>query len=461
VTGTGGSPTDVEVDVAVLGAGPGGEVVADRLLAAGRRVALVERELVGGECAYWACMPSKTVLRPAEVVAEAEGTPGVAGARATWRAAREQRDAIARHWDDHRQVEGYEQRGAVVLRGEARLTGPGTVEVGDVVLRADEVVVATGSEPTQPDVDGLDQGDVWTNRDTFSTVDLPHRAVVIGGGPVAVETSVFLARFGVAVIMLQRSDRILRREEPELSELAATHLRSVGVDLRTGIEVRRARRRGDAKVLDLTDGCEVTTDVVIAATGRRPRTDGLGLAEAGARLDDGGALVVDEQCRAAPRLWGVGDVTGTMAFTHVAKYQARVVAACLLGTPRTARYDGIPRVVFSDPEVAAVGLTAAEAEEQGLRTASAVVDLPSSIARPWTFERDPRGALGLLADLDRDVLVGAWAVAPHADEWIHQAALAVRCALPIEALLDQVAQFPTYSEGFLVALESLDRSGRA
>lgn len=448
---------DVAVDVAVIGAGPGGEVVADRLLAAGRRVALIERELIGGECAYWACMPSKTVLRPAELVAQAEGTPGVTGARAAWRAAREQRDAIARHWDDHRQVEGYEQRGAVVLKGEARLTGPGTVVVGDVTVTADEVVVATGSEPVLPDVDGLDQVKVWTNRDTFTTVDLPHRAVVLGGGPVAVETSVFLARFGVAVIMLQRGDRILRREEPELSEVAATHLRSIGVDLRTGVEARRVRPDGEGAVLELTDGCEVGTDVVIAATGRSPRTTGLGLAAAGAELDEHGALVVDESCRAAPGLWGVGDVTASMAVTHVAKYQARIVASCLLGTPRTARYEGIPRVVFSDPEIAAVGITATEAEEQGLRTIASVIDLPASIARPWTFERDPRGALGLLADLDRDVLVGAWAVAPHADEWIHQAALAVRCALPIETLLDQVAQFPTFSEGYLVALEALHR----
>jgi dihydrolipoamide dehydrogenase len=447
----------VEVDVAVLGAGPGGEVVADRLLAAGRRVALIERELVGGECAYWACMPSKTVLRPAEVVAEAEGTPGVAGARATWRAARDQRDAIARHWDDQRQVDGYQQRGAVVLKGEAHLTAPGTVVVGDTTVRADDVVVATGSDPLLPDVEGLDRVPVWTNRDTFSAVDLPHRAVVLGGGPVAVETAVFLARFGVAVIVLQRSDRVLRHEEPELSDVAATHLRSVGIDLRTGVEVVRARPDGAHVRLELTDGCEVPTDVVVAATGRRPRTAGLGLEAAGGTIGDDGSLVVDDQCRAAPGLWGVGDVTGIMAFTHVAKYQARVVASCLLGRPRSARYDGIPRVVFADPEVAAVGLTEAAARAQGLRTATATVDLPGSIARPWTFEREPRGALGVVADLDRDVLVGAWAVAPRADEWIHQAALAIRTALPIEVLLDQVAQFPTYSEGYLVALEALDR----
>lgn len=450
-------PTDVSVDVAVIGAGPGGEVVADRLLAAGRRVALVERELVGGECAYWACMPSKTVLRPVEVVAQAEGTPGVVGARATWRATRQQRDAIARHWDDHRQVEGYEQRGALVLKGEARLTGPGVVEVGGTTVRADDVVVATGSEPSLPDIEGLDQVRVWTNRDTFTAVDLPHRAVVLGGGPVAVETAVFLARFGVQVVVLQRSDRILAREEPRLSEVAATHLRSVGADLRTGVEVRRVRSDDGIAVLEMSDGCEVGAEVVIAATGRRPRTAGLGLEAAGGALDGDGAVVIDERCQAAPGLWAVGDVTAAMAFTHVAKYQARIVASCLLGQPRVARYDGIPRVVFADPEIAAVGLTDEEARAQGIRTATAEVDLPASIARPWTFERNPRGALGVVADLDRDVLVGAWAVAPHADEWIHQAALAVRCALPIDVLLDQVAQFPTYSEGYLVALEALDR----
>ncbi|HEX5096013.1 MAG TPA: FAD-dependent oxidoreductase, partial [Acidimicrobiia bacterium] len=210
-------------------------------------------------------------------------------------------------------------------------------------------------------------------------------------------------------------------------------------------------------VLELDDGTEVRGDVVVFGTGRTPRTRDLGLEQAGAVIDDQGAIVVDEHCRGADGIWAIGDVTGLMPFTHVAKYQGRVVADCILGTTRVARYEGIPRVVFGDPEIAAVGLTAAGAGDRGITTTSATVDLPEKIARPWTYELEPRGELGLLVDTGSDVLVGAWAVAPLAGEWIHQAALAIRARVPIDTLLDQVAQFPSYTEGYLNALEALPR----
>jgi pyruvate/2-oxoglutarate dehydrogenase complex dihydrolipoamide dehydrogenase (E3) component len=444
-------------DAVVVGMGPGGEVVAERLLRAGRRVAVVERELIGGECAYWACIPSKTVLRPPAVVSEAARVDGVSAARLAWEPVRAYRDEMVRHLDDSAQVDGYRSQGAEVVKGAARLAGPGRVRVGDRELVAAHVVVATGSEPVVPPIEGLDGVAHWTSRDVHSAADLPGRAVVVGGSAVAVETALFLARFGVAVTVVQRSDRLLGREEPRVGALAADHLGAAGVDIRLGARPRRARRDGDDAVLELEGGGEVRGDVVVLATGRRPRTAGLGLEDAGATLRDDGAVAVDDRCRAGDGLWAVGDVTGVAAFTHVAKYQGRVVADNVLGRDRRARYEGIPRVVFGDPEIAAVGLTAAQAAEQGIRTVAAEVELPEVISRPWTYERDPRGRLGLLADADRDVLVGAWAVAPEAGEWIHLAALAVRARIPIDTLLDQVAQFPTWTESYLQALERLDR----
>ncbi len=227
------------------------------------------------------------------------------------------------------------------------------------------------------------------------------------------------------------------------------------MQVRTAVAPKRVRRAGQETVLELEDGAELRGDVLIVGTGRRPRTEGLGLEAAGVELGAKGAVSVDEHCRAAEGLWAVGDVTGTMQFTHVAMYQARIVADTILGKPRRARYDGIPRVIFSDPEVAAVGLTIEEAEQRGLPVISAEIDLSYAIARPWTYEREPRGHLGLLADRERRVLLGAWAIAPQASEWIHQAALAVREQIPIDRLLDQVAQFPTYTEGYLKAMEEL------
>jgi pyruvate/2-oxoglutarate dehydrogenase complex dihydrolipoamide dehydrogenase (E3) component len=444
------------VDVAVIGMGPGGEVAASRLLAAGKRVAVIERELIGGECAYWACIPSKTVLRPPEAGGEVDRAAGVDGAQLDWLSARDYRDYMARHLNDSRQVTGYADQGALVLKGTARFEGPHRLSVDGRQLNADHVIVATGSDAVIPPIDGLADVTVWTNRETYTATELPGRAVIVGGSAVGVETALFLARFGVAVTLIQRSNRLLSREEPRVGDLAQQALSDLGVEVRTGISPSRARRDGADSVLELSDGTEVRGDVVIMATGRTPRTDDLGLEEAGVRLGEHGEVLVDEHCQAAEGLWALGDATAVMPFTHVAKYQGRIVADAIVGRAHPARYDGIPRVVFADPEIAAAGLTQAQAEDQGLRTAAVEVDLAESIARPWTYEKDPRGSLGLLADVDRRVLIGAWAVAPQAGEWIHQASLAIRASISIDVLLDQVAQFPTYSEGYLTALETLD-----
>lgn len=455
--------TDDQFDVVVLGMGPGGEVAASRLLATGRRVAVVERELIGGECAYWACVPSKTLLRPPEAAAEADRAVGVTRPALDWPALRDYRDWMIRHLDDSGQVADYEKQGATVVRGTGRLAGRTPdgqlrVQVNDRMLAADDVIVATGSHPARPPIDGLDGVPVWTNREATTLADVPGRVAMLGGGAVAVELGQFLARMGAQVTVLERGDRLVTREEPRVGALAQTALAADGVDVRVGRQVRRATRTGDGARLDLDDATTVDLDVVVLAAGRRPQVHDLGLDTVGIDVAalDGRGLRVDEHCRFGEGLWAVGDVTGQALFTHVAKYQGRVVADTLCGRPRRAAYQGIPRVIFADPEIAAVGLTTSQAHHRGIDVASTEVDLPGAIARPWTYETNPTGTLGLLADRDRGVLIGAWALAPLAGEWIHQAALAIRAGIPLDVLRDQVAQFPTYTEAYLTGLEQLD-----
>src|SRR5579859_525361 len=435
--------------------GPGGEAAAWRLLQAGRRVAVVERELIGGECAYWACIPSKTLLRAPEVKAEAARAAGVGTPGLDWPEPRDYRDYMVRHLDDAGQVAGYEQAGATVIKGTARLAGPGKVEAGGKLLEADHIVIATGSQPLRPDIGGLDQVTVWTNREATTVRDIPSRVLLIGGSAVGVELGQFYARMGAQVTIVQRAPTLIDREDPRVGELAREALAADGVTVCTGRTVARARPASGGAVVTLDDGVAVETDVVILGAGRRPATAGLGLEAVGVTPGERGAIPVDDHCHAAEGLWALGDVTGVALFTHVAMYQGRVVADNILGHNRAASYHGIPRVVFADPEIAAVGLTTRQARDRGIDVVTAEVALADAVARPWTYERDPRGTLGLLADRQRGVLAGAWAVAPLASEWIHQAALAIRAQIPIATLLDQVAQFPTYSEAYLAVLERL------
>ncbi|WP_422759271.1 dihydrolipoyl dehydrogenase family protein [Paenarthrobacter sp. C1] len=448
-------------DVAVIGMGPGGEVAAGRLLKAGKKVVIFERELIGGECAYWACVPSKTVLRPPEARMEVQKSAGVSGAELDWEDTAKYRDYMIRNLDDKAQVNGYAKRGAEVVKEEARLTGPGRIHAGGRDITAEHLIIATGSDPVIPPLEGIEQITAWTNRETYTASTLPERAVIIGGSAVGVETATFLARFGVKVTLVHRGQRLIDREDPRVGELTLTYLQETGVDVRLGASAARARRQGADSIIELKeadggDGGEVAADVVIFGTGRKPRTKGLGFERAGIRLGDRGEVLVDEHCRAAENTWAIGDVTGIMPFTHVAKYQGRIAADAILGRSRTATYEGIPRVVFADPEIAAAGLTVQQAQQRGLRVAAAELDLANTITRPWTYEKDPRGHLGLLADADRNVLIGAWAVGPIAGEWIHQASLAIRARIPLETLLDQVAQYPTYHEAYHAALEKLE-----
>ncbi|WP_219418489.1 dihydrolipoyl dehydrogenase family protein [Pseudonocardia nigra] len=365
---------------------------------------------------------------------------------------------MIRHLDDRDQVAGYEKSGATVVKGAARITGPGSLEVDGRQLSAADIVIATGSDAVLPPVEGLDQVPVWTNRETNTLSEIPGRVVMIGGSAVGVELGLFLRRYGAEVTLLEQAPGLLSREDPRVGELTEQYLRGEGIDVHTGAGARRVRREGTDTVVELDGGGEVRCDVIVVGAGRAPRTADLGLDAIGITAGKRGEIPVDEHCRAADGVWALGDVTAVMPFTHVAMYQARVVADNILGTPRAARYEGIPRVVFADPEIAAVGLTRAQAQNQDLSVSSAEINLAEAIARPWTYEKDPRGHLGVLADRDRRVLLGAWAVGPQASEWIHTAALAVREQIPIDRLLDQIAQFPTYNEGYLAALQHLDLS---
>ncbi len=442
-------------DAIILGMGPGGEVAASRLISGGKRVAVVERELIGGECAYWACIPSKTLLRPPEARSAARRAFGTGTPTLTLEEVFDYRDFMIRNLDDSGQVEGYEKKGATVVKGEGRIAGPGRVEANGETLEAEHIIVATGSAANVPPVEGIEDVTVWTNREATTTREVPSRVVIIGGGPVGLETSQTLSRFGSRVTLVQHADRLINREDGQVGELVRAAFEEEGIEVRTGRSAKKARMDGGTAVVELDDGTELETDVVMVGTGRKPNAEGLGLESVG--VEPGGkGLPIDDHCRLAEGVWAIGDVTGVMPFTHVAMYQGRVVADNILGKERRADYRGIPRVVFTDPEIAAAGLMEGQARERGVEAATATVELPKVLARPWTYEENPRGTLGLVADRQRGVLVGAWAVAPQAGEWIHQASQAIRAEIPITTLLDGVAQFPTYSEAYLKALEKLD-----
>lgn len=441
-------------DAVVVGMGPGGEHAAYRLLGAGKSVAVVERELIGGECSYWACIPSKTLIRPPEARGEARRAAGVSEPTLSWPEAAAYRDFMVRDYDDSNAIKGYEEQGATVFKGAGRLAGVGVVEVGDERIEAGDILLATGSDPVIPDIEALNEVELWTNREATALKDIPERTVIIGGGPVGLELAQMLARFGSRVSLVQRSDRLLNRETPELSKLLAGYIADDGIEVHTGSHAVRARREGSTSIVELASGTELRGDVVIAATSRRPRASDLGLETIGIDGKDG--VPIDERCRVADGVWALGDVTGVSMFTHVAKYQGRVVAHNILGRDRVADYRAIPRVVFCDPEIATVGLTEEAARGQGFDVVSATIDLAALLARPITYEQDPRGHLGVVADRATKTLVGAWAVAPLASEWIHEAVLAIRAQLPIDVLIDTVAQFPSYTEGYLLALEKLD-----
>jgi dihydrolipoamide dehydrogenase len=449
-------PDNERFDAVVLGAGPAGESAASRLHDQGLRTALIERELVGGECAYWACIPSKTLLRPVEVRSEAARAKGVATPERQWEDAVAYRDYMIRNLDDSAQVEDYEREGIRVYKGHAKLRGPGQIEIDEETLIVGaRIIIATGSAPRIPDIPGLAEAGYWTHREATTLTEIPASATIIGGGPVGIELAQLLRRFGAQVHLVEADDRLIGREDPRVGELAAAALREEGIEVHLGVEIQGVSAADGQRELDLGYAGHIQTQELIVATGRSPSVIDLGLETVGIH-PYGDGIKIDERCRAGDQVWAVGDVTGVMPFTHVAKYQARIACADIGGESVVADYTAIPRVVFADPEIAAVGLTEAEAAVQEIDVAIGRVELSEAIARPWTYESDPRGELSVMVDRERRVLLGAWAVAPMASEWIHYAALAIKTGTSIDVLLDTVAQFPTYTEGFLEALARVE-----
>jgi pyruvate/2-oxoglutarate dehydrogenase complex dihydrolipoamide dehydrogenase (E3) component len=445
-------------DVIVVGMGPGGEYLAGRLAEAGLDVVAVESGLVGGECPYWGCIPSKMMIRSANLLAEGRRIPGMAGTSVVvpdWAPAAGRVREATDGWDDRVAVERFEAKGGRLVRGEGRLVGPHQVVVGDRRIEARRgVVLSTGSRSAVPPIPGLAGTPYWTNRQAIEAAELPGSLLVVGGGAIGLELGQAFARFGVTVTILEGASRLLPAEDPEAAQLIEGVLANEGVEVRTGARVDAVRHDGETFTLTLAGGETHRGEQLLVAAGRRPDLTRLGVEVLG--IDPGApALAVDDRMRVAPGVWAVGDVTGIGPFTHVSMYQARIAAADILGEDSPpADYRALPRVTFTDPEVGSVGLDEAAARAGGLRVRTGRARVPES-TRGWIHKVGNEGLIKLVEDVDHGVLVGALSVGPTGGEVLGLLTLAVHARVPTTRLRQMIYAYPTFHRAVEAALEDL------
>lgn len=436
----------MDVDVVVIGMGPGGEEVAGSLAAAGLSVVGIEDRLVGGECPYWGCIPSKAMVRAADALAEGrrvENLAGTAEITPEWQKVAERVQEVTADWNDEAAVKRFTDKGGRLVRGKGRLTGPKEVRVGDEVFRARRgVVIATGTAPAVPKIDGLSDTPYWTNREAIETKTRPESLIVLGGGAIGCELAQVFSRFGSRVTVVEAAERLVSPEEPESGALLKKVFEAEGIDVRVGAKAEQVRYDDAFVVND-----DIRAEKLLVAIGRRTNLQGLGLDTVG--LDDQQRFVeVDDRLRAGDGLWAVGDITGKGAFTHVSVYQARIAARDILGEdgPR-ADYHALPRVTFTDPEIGAVGLTEKQAREQGRDIKIYTTDLANS-SRGWLH-----GAEGFLKLIESDGrLVGATSAGPYGGEILGALAVAVHAEVPVRKLREMIYAFPTFHRAIEAAL---------
>ena len=455
---TSGSTRDC--DVVVLGVGPGGEYAARKLAEAGLDVIAVDEALVGGECPFWGCTPSKLMVRPADLLAEvhrADRLAGDAKVEPDWSLVAARIREANHDWTDGQHVEPLEHAGVTIVRGHGRLDGPGVVRVENdgatTVLRAARgVLLNTGTAPLRLPIEGLEATPYWTNREAMKVTEVPDRLVVVGGGPNGLELAQVFARYGARVTLLEVADRIAAHEEPEASAALAAVLRDEGIDVRAGVEVERVDHDGAFRVR--VGGETLDADQLLVAAGRSPNLADVGLETVG--LDpEADTVEVDERLRAAERLWAVGDITGKGAFTHVSRYQASGAVADILGRDGApADYRAVSRVTFTDPELASVGLTEQQAREAGLTVRVGLAQVEKS-ARGWLHGPGTTGIVKVVEDADRGVLVGATVVAPYGGEVIGLLVTAVHGEVPVARLRTMHYAYPTFHRTVEAALKRL------